>query len=77
MILKNYAKNHTKKIKKNYVKNYMHCSKCWLVTIWHMGLVFGVWFWEVMGMRSFCIAGASCEAVAATGRAATANLAFC
>ena len=45
----------------------MHCFKYGLVTIWHMALVFGVWFLGVLGMRSFYTAGASCEAVAAAG----------
>ena len=58
-----YVKNHMKIYMKNYVKSYMHCSKCGLVTIWCVGLVFGVWFWGVLGMRFFCTAGASCETV--------------
>ena len=45
-------------------EKYMHCYKCGLVTIWRMGLVFGVWFCEVLGIRSFCTVGASCEVVA-------------
>ena len=65
MILKSCVKNHTESYKKIYVKGYMHCFKFQLVTIWYMGLVFGVWFWEVLGMHSFCTAGASCEVVSA------------
>ena len=67
MILRIYVKIYMNIYKKFYVKSYIHCSKCEFVTIWHVGLVFGVWFWEVLGMRSFCTAGANCEVVAAAG----------
>ena len=66
MILKGYMKNRMKNYKK-YVKSYMHCSKWGLVTIWHIVLLSGVWFWEVLGMHLFYTAGANCEVVAAAG----------
>ena len=67
MILKNYVKSHMKSSKESNVKSYMHYSKYGLVTIWHVGLVFGVWSWEILGMCPFCTVGASCKAVAAAG----------
>ena len=63
MIIKSNVKSH---IKKN-VKSYIYCSKCRVVIIWHVGLVFGVWFWEALGMHSLCTAGASCEGVSTAG----------
>ena len=63
MIIKSNVKSHMK----NYVKNYIYCSKCKVVNIWHVGLVFGVWFWEALGMHSLCTAGVSCEVVSTAG----------
>ena len=60
-------KNHMNNYIKSYVKSCIQCSKCRFVNIWYVGLVFGVWFWEVLGMHLFCIAGASCEVFATAG----------
>ena len=72
MILKGYVKSHSK----SFVKSYLYYSKFGLVTIWYVGLVFGVQFWEVPGMGSFCTTGASCEAIPTAGYITTANLRF-
>ena len=61
-----YEKSYEKKMK-IYLKSYVHCFKYWLVTIWHVSIVFGVWFWGVLVICSFCTVGASCKAIAAAG----------
>ena len=67
MVLNRYVKNYIKIYMKSYVKSYMHCSKYGLVIVLHVGLVFGFWFWGVLGMHLFCTMGASCEVVVAAG----------
>ena len=46
MISKSYVKSYIK----SYARSFTHCFKLGLVAICHMGLVFGFWFLEVLGI---------------------------